>query len=150
MALAQSYYSVYKKYFDTESDRYIEDNFIFDNFQLPIRFRRQESIDKFFEFYRDQNVATVRLSFHDSYTQRELGEDYEFCTERMLFEVTNGKLNIDWLNWSNETNKYTGKGEVCFGKLVKTGLPNGNITEVYSDKICQKLNVPFEYFEWED
>ncbi|WP_298391529.1 hypothetical protein [Flavobacterium sp.] len=149
MSLEKSYYSV-------QHNQMISlDDFIFNNFSLPIRFRREEALTKFFELINlKDNQSTIKLIYHNHHIERDFDsgviQEFDVFPKRVLFQVVNGKVEIDWTNWINETREYTNEGEVNFGKLVKAKLPNGNIGEVYSDKICRKLNIEYDYFDWED
>lgn len=150
MPLEKNYYSVSYKRFNHRANEFVAGKYEFDNLELPIRFRREDALNKFFALYENQNELCLQLSYHEHYFQQELGEDAECLTQRSLIELTNGILHISWLNWANETRDYKSKGEVCIGKLVKAKLPDGGTVEVYNDKICRKLDIPFDYFDWEE
>ncbi|MEM0543330.1 hypothetical protein WFZ85_11945 [Flavobacterium sp. j3] len=118
-------------------------------------FRREETLTKFFELINlKDNQSSIKLIYHNHHIERDFDsgmiEEIEMFHKRVLFEVNNGKMEINWTNWINETKDYTNKGAVNFGKLVKAKLPNGNVGVVYSDKICLKLEIDYEYFDWED
>ena len=65
MDLSKAYYVVKFKHFDHEVDVISEGEEIFNNFSLPIRFRREEALNYFYELITKYILQWVFLNFLD-------------------------------------------------------------------------------------
>ncbi len=145
MNISNNYYTIIS--YSTDSNKPSQ-KWIFDNFDLPIRFRRQNAIDKFLELNKTNN--NIKLVFNEYYLQQSVVEgDCMRIIENDLLKIENGNLKIEYSNLNAESKMYMKYGEPIFGKVVIVNMPNGNSVEIIDDKLCLDLGIDFEYFEWD-
>lgn len=153
MDLSRAYYLVKFKIFTPEQNVVTEGLEVFKNFTLPIRFRRENALDYFFELITNNNYDVAFYFVHPDYNlefYKGQLEEFELMTyrENLLFRVNNGVVSYNVGLWTSEYKHYQDNLEVNFNKLVK--VKDGESQHpVYSDKICNRLGIDFEYYEWD-
>jgi hypothetical protein len=153
MDLSKAYYVVKFKHFAHDVDVISEGEEIFNDFSLPIRFRRQEALNYFYELITKNNCDVSFYFIHPDYNREFYYgrlEEFELNTYRqnLLFRFNEGIVTHDIGLWTSEYKHFNDNSEVNFGKLVK--VKDGAFQHpVYSDEICYKLGIDFEYYEWE-
>jgi hypothetical protein len=153
MNLSKSYYLVKFQIFNSEQDIVTESEELFNDFSQPIRFRRENALKYFYDLIAKNNCDVTFYFVHPDYNLEFYNgrlEEFELTSfrENLLFRVNKGVVSYNVGLWTAEYKHYQDNAEVNFNKLVK--VRDGEFQHpVYSDEICKRLGITFDYYEFE-